>query len=101
VLDITKQYSYEFYKHKEQGDNDKNKFERAYKDARNDAEKKAAIKIYKTELINQINKMSYLYHSVISLGGNVSEIKKHTNKMPAGIKFGIKAKSQKFNLDKT
>lgn len=100
VLNITKQYSYQFYKQKEQGDSDKNTFERSYKNARSDEEKAHAIEIYKTQVVNQINKMSYLYHAALRQGGNPVEINKHTSKMPAIIKIGIRTNNPSYEPEK-
>jgi hypothetical protein len=100
VLNVTKQFTYQFYTQKEQGDSDKNAFERSYKNARSEEEKSKAIEIYKTQVVNQINKMSYLYHAALRQGANLAEINKHTAKMPQLIKVGIRTNSGLYDPNK-
>lgn len=94
ILDVTKQFSYSFYKHKEQQDTDKNLFERAYKNARSDEEKATAIELYKTQMINNANKLSYLYHAALRQSAKKSDLDKYVNKIPH-IKYLVKDRKGK------
>lgn len=89
ILDVTKQFSYSFYKHKEQQDTDKNLFERTYKNARSEEEKTAAVELYRTQIINNANKLSYLYHAALRQSANKSDLDKYVNKIPH-IKYIVK-----------
>lgn len=100
VLNVTNQFTYEYYKQKAQGDNDKIAFERAYKNARSEEEKAKALEIYKTQIINQINKMSYLYHAALRLGSKSDDLNKKIAKLPTRIKTAVKSNDKKFNVDK-
>lgn len=91
TFDVNKAFSYPFYNLKEQGEMDKNAFERSYKNARNEEEQTKAVEMYRTQLTNQIKKMGYLAHSAVSSGADVRDIKKTLSRLPNFTEIGIKA----------
>lgn len=89
TLNVTKQFTYHYYTIKAQNDDDKNKFERSYNNARTDEEKEKAIQRYTQQLTIGISKMAHLSRVAQQNGGNMTNISDLINKLPKELRYAV------------
>ena len=87
TLNITKQFTYHFYTIKAQNDDDKNKFERAYNNARTDDEKAKITERYTNQLVIGVSKISHLSRVAQQNSGNMKDISDLMDKLPKELKY--------------